>query len=926
MAMAALMLMPLNVFGPHLAAAAPEHPGVPPGRPGLATRRGQPHCDICGGTGSGPAVVETITTAYGFDARPLNWFQHLDATSHVALGAASGGLAENSDLSGGLVTLGSSAFGFASASARQPLGVSYVPVSPSGERLPTGTSATLHVSAYVVSRLLTAGLSGVGVSCGETAVAFETPTNTSQDTLSNCLGTLGVAVPLPGAEDTTEVSAEEDAGQALAVDAASEAESSGSSMYSDLHDVKEGVEAAGRVDRSVRGLLAAYQGDVGRSRLSVFSWDGTVKAGPPVVFAIEPQVSAMDSGGGVEFNLVNCAIDVVVTEQYVVGSGTEMFPPAEVGHALLEPDLAEDMTVTLTQGALPPGLHLTTKTSGGSTIVALAGAPTRAGPYHFTLQYPTMLLQCTLDVAPALTVSRGPPGNWVLVSGGDQDVAALPLVATGGVGTYSWRLEGAPKSIALAPPEGSTPPRLEGLASLRPGRYSFQVHVSDLYTATGHSLGLVVVNALALHTSAPKRLGGGRFAVLVQATVHNALGPVRGDPLRLTAYPCGALVPQSAPTSTSGVLTARYVSCAGAHDVVLRAREGDSGAVAAVTLLGPGGKAGTNGPSTTVPLPGRVLGLAAEASGQPVVVVAPLTANRALVTPANRLWALTSGGTPQGAYSAPYATGALAVDGHLVDWAALSGASYLVWRVHVGTLDLATGQSTLGTWNGVAAGVGGIAAAAASPVWLGTSTIGGPHGLPDLTAYDPGTRHFSPVAVPSSTGGGVGAVALGTTGRVAGVVPESRELFVYDPARHHFEVTAPLTGVPTGSLTQLTWAPSGQIWALAAWSGHAALVHWAPPGTPQVLDLPPAYVTASGLVWDEGAWVIATTRSGQAGVLSVPGSATGTQWGFRPFSAATPQERFAAATRGPGPLWVARVGGTHLWSVPLRGGTRSPPG
>ena len=549
----------------------------------------QPHCEYCGGGGSGQAIEKTLTTTYGFDAQPLNWFQTLQTHTKVTLGSANGGLASSSDVSGGLVTLGTSAFGYASAEADQPLGVEYVPIDPAGNRLPAGTTVDLHVTAYVATQTLVGGISGIGVSCGQTYVNFGSPTMSSTDTLTRCLTSLSVAVPVPGEDETSDVGTEEDAGQTLASDAASSAADavansgeygSAGSVYQDLHDVKEGVDAAKHIHEIVTGLMKSYRGHIGKSHLSVFTWNGTATGGSADVFEVDPQVAAIDSGGGVEFNLISSAVVFVITEQYAMHQGTYMFPVSEVSRPLLDPQIAENMTVTLPNGStLPPGLQIVDKQQGNATIEEFTGTPSASGVYHFNLEIGTFLLHCTMTVAPPLAMIKEGNGTITLAEGSSQVPGAnlLPVFVSGGVGSYEWRLKSAPKGLNIASEQRYGPPTLQGYEKLPPGVYHFTVQVSDMYTTLGQAITLVLTDSMTAQASPLRREGNGSAVAEIRLSVVNNMGPVAGDSIRFTQTACGHVIPNPVVTGTSGQARVAYVSCSTARTVLLRFTEKRTG-------------------------------------------------------------------------------------------------------------------------------------------------------------------------------------------------------------------------------------------------------------------------------------------------------------------------------------------------------------
>lgn len=167
--------------------------------------------------------------------------------------------------------------------------------------------------------------------------------------------------------------------------------------------------------------------------------------------------------------------------QVVIVPDTLPAAPASVAYSqTISATPAAAYTWTITQGSLPPGMTGNTISAGGATQFSIAGTPTIAGSYDFTLRAAANqvsggqlvgLKQYTIVVANTLAFLTASP----LPSGTVAVAYSTTIVAVGGTPPYSFT------TVPSALPLGMTLSRtgvLSGVTST-PGTYNFQVSVTD---------------------------------------------------------------------------------------------------------------------------------------------------------------------------------------------------------------------------------------------------------------------------------------------------------------------------------------------------------------------------------------------------------------------------------------------------------------
>lgn len=490
-----------------------------------------------GGTGSGggqggPPITVTRTFTYGWSGAPLSAQYGLTypatATStwigcYGYCGAAKGGLVDGANQPGsGFAGLGTAALGFASADAQQGMGVDFTPLAADGSPLPAGLPVALHVNATVFPISLTMGLSGVGVSCAPTSLAWSAPGGVGQtDTLSNCLGSLAVSVPIPGsADDSALESALETFGENVAENFGPWcAENPGQCAQTGQLLTANGrqlAQAMGNWLQLAQDLGPLVGMDLKFYHPQDFTWDGIVPSGQAQDFTVTPQAVAQDDGAGVMINTPYFYTLISVTEQYAENQYAYTFPTAEVGQPLLGNALEQcrdgiclgvsAASVQVVAGTLPAGMAPAVQ--DGYAVLTGSPAAGSEGTYSFSLQLDgTDVYHCTLSVAPPLAMAT--TRTTMVWEEGATPVPgfnALPVVAAGGVGAYVWALQpGAagefPNLFVAYSPDG--PPLLEVRSQTPPGVYPFQVEVYDDYTnQSSGTISVQVLPPLAVATTA----------------------------------------------------------------------------------------------------------------------------------------------------------------------------------------------------------------------------------------------------------------------------------------------------------------------------------------------------------------------------------------------------------------------------------------
>lgn len=179
-----------------------------------------------------------------------------------------------------------------------------------------------------------------------------------------------------------------------------------------------------------------------------------------------------------------CQLTIIAAPIFVT---TSPLPDADQGVAYNESIVAQDgvgpYTWSLLSGLLPPGLSLDTGETDLDTTIS--GVPTTSGVYNFTIRLVDnngfirdLPCQLTVNAAPALLISTStlPP----VVIG---DSYNEPIVATGGVGPYTWALLSGslPPGLSLDTGQTDLDTDITGTAT-QTGLFQFTVRITDTFT------------------------------------------------------------------------------------------------------------------------------------------------------------------------------------------------------------------------------------------------------------------------------------------------------------------------------------------------------------------------------------------------------------------------------------------------------------
>jgi large repetitive protein len=260
----------------------------------------------------------------------------------------------------------------------------------------------------------------------------------------------------------------------------------------------------------------------------------TYNAGPALLFAAPP--------GG--------EVNVAYSDQLTVTGGTSPF------------------TWSTSSGSLPPGITL------GASTGLLAGTPTTAGTYSFTVKVTdsaglsdTEPVSLTIVAGPSMTFGP-PPAGWT------NTVYSYQLTATGGITPYTWSLaSGALPPGILLSPAGT----LSG-TSTATGSYGFTVKVADANgQAASQATSIVIGQGVSTTFSAPP-------GAVVGVAYSDPLTATGGTAPYTWSVNTGTL-PPGITLSTAGVL-AGTPTTAGSYPFTVNVVDQNNGiATASITLV-----------------------------------------------------------------------------------------------------------------------------------------------------------------------------------------------------------------------------------------------------------------------------------------------------------------------------------------------------
>ena len=255
------------------------------------------------------------------------------------------------------------------------------------------------------------------------------------------------------------------------------------------------------------GTLGVVSGSLppGLSLPATFTGPGDTISGTPTDPGIQPNFNFTLQGTGDQGQPLFQAYSIMVDpdQQLTIvppGSGSTLFP-GTVGQPYAQNFFlsggAAPYTWSVAAGQLPPGLHLQTFNDPRDANNELAGTPTTAGTFTFTMQVTDFYghqatQQFTLQIQPPLqiTSTRLPDGTVGVPYSSD-------FTAQGGVPPYSWfvvnNINELPPGLTL----GSTAPDLNNVLTGTPtqaGTFHFPMQVQDSSNDTVFATITVTIN------------------------------------------------------------------------------------------------------------------------------------------------------------------------------------------------------------------------------------------------------------------------------------------------------------------------------------------------------------------------------------------------------------------------------------------------
>ena len=538
-----------------------------------------------GGSGGGQPVTKTITTVFGWKARPLEggmstptWCNVPHAPSYLGgfpLGSCTAGPQSNNDPGSGVASIGTTVFANAGGEVDQPMELAYTSQAPSG------VAATISVKAIVDTADLTFGISGAGGSCAPSQVN-SSGMQPGTDTLSTCLSTFQAVIPLGDAGSVT-----------------SSVISYANGLWSDLSGAQQscvdtpqsGVQGAACALDAANALMSVAGTGLSVSlRQSTFTFDGATTGGATSYFTVDPEAQVSDVGLGTEINFTTSWTVFVVTEQYTESQYAWTFPVAEVGQPLISPwleqcassnplscQLVAGTSATVT-GSVPNGMSI--ESQNGDIVLAGSPASGSEGVYQFSVQIVGgNTFDCTVDVGPPLLLQeQGNASTFTYEKGvgfANEKAFTLPFTTSGGVGDVTWNLVGNPPWLGLAysPPTSTSPggpPILYASPQVPPsGSTTFQLQSWDDYNSVeSQPLIVDVVPEISLaELSAETAQRGQAYRFDLSAWRSGGVAPYSFEVDGCQS--CGALPPGLTLVRTSGVLSGVPSSDGTYHFVVV---------------------------------------------------------------------------------------------------------------------------------------------------------------------------------------------------------------------------------------------------------------------------------------------------------------------------------------------------------------------
>jgi large repetitive protein len=270
----------------------------------------------------------------------------------------------------------------------------------------------------------------------------------------------------------------------------------------ELPDAVTGLPYQGRLVTSHKagGTLSVVSGSLptGLSLPATFAGPGDTIGGTPATPGVDAGTTFTVQGTGDQgqplFQAYSIMVDPNVPLTVVLPSVGSALSPASVGQAYAQNFFlnggAAPYTWALTSGQLPPGLTLQTFGDPRDASNELAGTPTTAGTYAFTMRVSDYdgqqaTQQFSLTIYPPLQVSTTP-----LPAGTVGRPYSHDLVEQGGAPPFSWFVVNSINELPPGLTLGTTAPDFNNVLTGTPtkaGTFSFPMQVQDSEddTATG---------------------------------------------------------------------------------------------------------------------------------------------------------------------------------------------------------------------------------------------------------------------------------------------------------------------------------------------------------------------------------------------------------------------------------------------------------
>ncbi len=538
-----------------------------------------------GGSGGGQPVTRTVTTVFGWKAKPLEagmnlatWCNVPHAPSYLggfALGSCTVGPQPDNGPGSGVASIGASVFGNAGGEVDQPMELAFTSQAPSG------VAATISVKAIVDTADLTYGISGVGGSCAPSQVN-SSGMQPGTDTLSTCLSSFQAVVPLGDAGSVT----------SSVLSYANRLWSSLSGAQQGCLDTPQsGVQGAACALAAANALMSIEgPGPSVSLQQSSFSFDGTTTGGTTSYFTVDPEAQVSDVGLGTEINFMSSWVVFVVTEQYTDSQYAWTFPVAEVGQPLISPWLEQCPTsdplscrlvagasATVT-GSVPKGMSV--EPEDGDIVLAGSPASGSQGVYQFSLQVAGgNAFDCTIDVGSPLVLQRqGNVSTFTYEKGvgfANERAFTLPFTTSGGVGDVTWNLVGSSPwlGVSYSPPTSTgpgSPPILYASPQVpSSGSTTFQLQAWDDYVSVeSQPLTVDIVPEIAIAQLPAATLQQGHaYRVDLSAWRSGGVAPYSFEVDDCQS--CGTLPPGLTLDASTGVLSGVAGSAGTYHFVVV---------------------------------------------------------------------------------------------------------------------------------------------------------------------------------------------------------------------------------------------------------------------------------------------------------------------------------------------------------------------